>query len=339
MSLNTTYIDIAKRLGISVSTVSRAINNSKEVSAQTRESVLKEAALLNYTPNETARNLALKTNNTVAAIVPDIMNPYYSEVIKTLERVFVQNGIVLLLCITNESDVMMDYYVNELLKKRVNGIILLSSCIRNRSSLKKAKDNTILVGISTSHDDIDQVECREREGTYQAIRHLIELGHRRIAFIGYSLTDNHVLINRLQGYKDALREAGLPIVPEYIVDGSPVNSPGEQEMEQLLELEEPPTAVHCMNEYLAFGAYIKIREAGLRIPDDISFSAQDGLQVSRLIYPKLTTIRSPINSMAEAAAELVLQRMKFGPKKENQTILFNTHFVPGKTTAEHREKA
>lgn len=333
MAHNITYADIAKKLGISVSTVSRAMNNSREVSEKTRAAVMEEVARLNYTPNETARNLALKTNNTVAAIVPDIMNPYYSEIIKGLEAIFVQNDIALLLCITNESDVMMDYYLNELLKKRVNGIILLSCCIRNTATLRKIEDHTILVGISTSHENIDQVECREREGTYAAIRHLIDLGHRRIGFIGYSLTNNRILIQRLQGYQDAMREAGIPADPAWIVDGMMTNNPGYTEMEQLLALDEPPTAVHCMNEYIAFGAYIKMKEAGLRIPEDISLSAQDGLKISRLIYPKLTTIASPIDAMAKAASELVLQRMKFGKSSEPQTILFNTRFEAGKTTA------
>lgn len=332
MARNTTYVDIAKTLGVSVSTVSRAINNSSEVSQKTRKAVLEEAARLNYTPNETARNLALKTNNTVAAIVPDIMNPYYPELIKGMEAVFAQNDIALLLCITNESDVMMDYYLNELLKKRVNGIILLSAFVRNAAMLRQVKNNTILVGVSTSHEDIDQVECREREGVRTAIRHLIELGHKRIAFIGYALKENKVLANRLHGYMDALEEAGIPVDPNYIVDGKAVDNPGGEEMERLLKLKTPPTAVHCMNEYIALGAYIKIQEAGLRIPDDISLSAQDGLQSSRAIYPKLTTVVSPIAEMAKAAAELVLQRMKFGKASESQTILFNTRFVSGKTT-------
>lgn len=329
-----TYSDIAKKLGIAVSTVSRAINNSGEVSKKTRQAVLEEANRMNYTPNETARNLATKTNNTIAAIIPDIMNPYYSEVIKSLEAVLVKNNFALLLCITNESDVMMDYYLNELLKKRVSGIILLSACVKNQALLEKIKRNTVLVGISTSHTDIDQVECRERESTYQAIRHLIELHHQRIAFIGYKLQDNQVLACRLQGYKDALLEAGIPVDPALIIDGAPLNHPGEAEMERLLTLPEGerPTAVHCMNEYIALGAYSRIKERGLSIPEDISFSAQDGLHISHIMYPKLTTVMTPISAMAEAAVELVLQRIKFGKKEETQTILFNHRFVIGEST-------
>ncbi len=328
-----TYFDIAKKLGISVSTVSRAMNNSGEVSPKTRIAVLEEASRMSYTPNETARNLALKTNNTIAAVIPDIMNPYYSEVIKSLETVVRRNDFALLLCITNESDVMMDYYMNELLKKRVSGIILLSACIRNHALLEKIKRNAVLVGISTSHDDIDQVESKEKDGVYQAIKHLTDLGHKRIAFIGYSLEDNHVLNCRLQGYQKALKEAGIPLDPELIVNAKPIDNPGGAEMEALLRLRNKPTAVHCMNEYIAFGAYVKIRELGLRIPEDISFSAQDGLHMSRVIYPKLTTVVTPIAAMAEAAAELVLQRINFGKKEEPQTILFNNRFVIGESTA------
>lgn len=332
MGKGITYADIARKLGISVSTVSRAINNSGEISERTRQAVLKEASLMDYTPNETARNLAMKTNNTIAAIIPDIMNPYYSEVIKGLEAVIRRNDFALLLCITNESDVMMDYYLNELIKKRVSGIILLSACVRNTALLEKIKRSTVLVGISTSHNDIDQVESKERDGTYQAISHLIKLGHRRIAFIGYSLKENHVLTCRYQGYLDALTDAGIAIDPKLIIDGKPIDNPGEEEMGRLLDLPERPTAVHCMNEYIAFGAYVQIKNRGLRIPEDISFSSQDGLHISRIIYPKLTTIVTPINAMAEAAAELVLQRIRFGKKDESQVVLLNNRFVEGDST-------
>ena len=329
----TTMVDIAKHMGVSVSTVSRALNDSHDINQDTRKKVLEAANELNYTPNEMARSLVKQTNNTIAAIIPDILNPYYSELIKSIETVLSQNNFTLLLCITNESDVQVDYYLNEMLKKRVSGILLLSTFVKNKALLEKIKKNTIVVGVSTSHEGIDQISSSNKEGTYSIIKHLLELGHKRIAFIGYKLYENSILSSRLVGYKKAIEEAGLPFDESLVIDGKPVGYPGYEDAKILLEMKNKPTAIHCMNEYLAMGAYMTICDEGLRIPEDISLTAHDGLKISKLIRPKLTTVKIPVSAMGEAAAEFMLHRITYGKKEERQLLLFDSKVIFGDSTA------
>ncbi len=327
-----TYIDIARELNVAVSTVSRAMNNKSGVSEKTRALVFETAKRLNYVPNETAINLVKKTSNTIAAVIPDIMNPYYAEIVQRLEATFRENNFSFILCITNESDKMMEYYLKDLLKKRVTGIILLSSYIKSKELLQQVRDNTVLVGISTSHDDIDQVECREQKGVYNAIKHLIEEGHRRIAFVGYKLRENKVLNMRLSGYVEALTENGIEIDEELIVESDALHMPDINDIKKLFDLKEPPTAIHCMNEYVVMGVYSTLTQQGYSIPEDISLSAQDGLHITSVVYPHLTTIVTPIDSMAKAAANLLMDRITNGREEDNQTILLNNKLKIGKST-------
>lgn len=328
-----TLVEIAKRLGVSTSTISRALNDSVEISAEMKQKVLEAAHEMNYTPNDLARSLVTHKSHTMAAIIPDVMNPYYSELICGIERIVRQNDFALLLCITNENDLLVDYYLNELLKKRVSGILLLSTFVKNSALFEKVKANTAVVGISTCHDDIDQISINEGQGTYSVIRHLLSLGHRRIAFLGYRLFDNRVLSYRLDGYKKALTEAGIPIDEALIMDADPIGNPGKVGMEKLLAQGNLPTAVHCMNEYIALGAYASICDAKLQIPRDISLSAHDGLEISRAIQPSLTTVKTPITAMGEAAVELILQRIKSTEKKEKQLVLFDSQVYFGQSTS------
>ncbi len=330
---NTRLVDVANYLGVSVSTVSRALNDNYDISKEMKEKVLEAVNQLNYTPNETAKNLVTQKSNTVAAIIPDILNPFYSELIKSIETVLSKNHFTLILCITNESDIQVDYYLNEMLKKRVSGILLLSTVVKNKALLEKIKENTIVVGVSTSYDDIDQVVSKSKDETYAMIRHLIELGHRRIAFLGYKLYEDNNLSNRLLGYKNALEDAGIAYDQSLVIDGQPIENPGYEGAMQILKMKDRPTAIHCMNEYLAMGAYVAIGEAGLAIPNDISFTAYDGLEITKLIRPRLTTIKIPVAAMGEAAAELILQRILFGKKKERQLLLFDSKIIIGASTA------
>ncbi len=332
--MSKTYIDIAKELGVSISTVSRALNGKSGISDKTREKVLKTAEKLNYVPNQTAINLVTKSSNTIAAIIPDIMNFYYSEIIQKLEAVFKENNMSFILCITNESDEMVDYYLRDLLKKRVAGIVLLSLYVNNTKLLKQVQENTALVGISTGHENIDRVECTEHRGVYDVICHLIELGHKRIAFVGYKLFDNRVIAIRLQAYKKALEDAGISFDEELIIETNALHMPQTQSIEKLFKINNPPTAIHCMNEYTAMGVYSSLTSLGFSVPKDVSLSAQDGLTLTSIVHPDLTTIVTPIDKMATSAATLLLDRIKNGKDDAFHTVLFNNHLKIGGSTAE-----
>lgn len=331
-----TSIEVAKYLGVSVSTVSRAFNDRSDISKETQKRVLKAARELNYTPNETARNLVTQTNKTIAAIIPDIQNPYYSEIIKNIDKVLRFNNYSLILSITNESDKEVDYYLGEMIKKRISGILLLNTVVKNKPLLEKVKRNTALVSVSASNEGTDEIVNEDKEGTYKIVKHLIEQGHKRIAFVGYKTEENETLKNRLKGYREALEDFDLIFEESLVIDCESANSRGYSAVEKIMQIPNRPTAIHCMNDYLAMGVYLAVSDRGMKIPDDISLSAFGGLEVTKLIRPRLTTVRTPIAQLGQTAAKLLLQRIESDNKQENELVVLPSIIFIGDSTAAPR---
>lgn len=324
---NITLSDIAESLNVSVSTVSRALNGNKEVSANTSRKVMDAVRRLNYVPNEIARGLVTQTSKTLAALIPDILNPYYAELLKVIETEVSKNGFTLLLCITDESDDQIEYYIKEMMKRRVGGILLLSTVVKNAALFEQLKSSMVVVDIGTDTEGVDRICHNNKRATYEMIRYLIGQGHRDIGFIGYKFDEMVSLSKRLEGYKKALDEAGIAFRSEYVSNADSINNPGYYSAQKLLSLPKPPTAIHCMNEYVAMGAFIAISDMGLKIPDDISLTAYDDLAISQLMRPRLTTVHIPIPAIGEAAVEMLLQGMLSGPKKDKRTLTFDSELM------------
>lgn len=321
-----TINDIAKMAEVSVSTVSRVLNNSSEVSKATRRKILKVIEDVNFTPNEMARGLVTKTSKTIGLLIPDILNPFYAELIKGVEDVVSKYGFSLFLCITDQVPEKEEYYINEMLKRRNNGLIIMSTCISNKEVLTKAKKAMEIVSIQADIEDVDSIGVTDEQGTYEIINYLISLGHEKIAFIGYMFGLTPIR-NRLLGYKKALGEHGIPIRDEFVIEGDILGNPGYSMAKRLLELDDRPTAVHCMNEYIASGTYLAINESSLKIPDDISLTGFDNLNASRLMTPQLTTVAQPVYSMGEVAAELLIKNILEGSKSIRQSIVLPTKLL------------
>lgn len=341
-SKNITISDIAKKAGVSISTVSRVLNNSELVSKKTKIKVQKIMDELNYIPNEMARGLIKKNSKAIALIIPDILNPYYSELIKGVENVVNKQGYSMFLCNTNYNHNKEKAYILEMVERRVDGIIIISTFLQDQEFINNLKDRIKIVTIQTFIDGIDNISTNDEKGMTEALEHLIKLGHKKIAFICIDIRN---CSNRYKAYKDTLEKNGIPFrkeyVKEYLADNVNVDmfkdSIGYKMTKQLLELKDPPTAIQTLNDYLAYGAYIAIKEKNLRIPDDISVIGFDDIIVSKIIDPPLTTVQQPIYDMGETGGELLLSNIIEGPKTVRREIILPTKLIIRKSTASPRK--
>ena len=332
-----TIAQIAQMAGVSVATVSRVINNSELVKEKTRNRVRDVIDQINYIPNKLARGLVRQTSKTIGLIVPDIANPFFSDVMHGIEDVVTPKGYSIYLFNSNYDHDRENYFLEEMAERRVDGTIISSAFIQNLPFIQRLNGSTMrIVCIQTKIDGIDCVNTTDYEGMRKLCRHMVDCGHRKIGFI---CLDPRVNRLRLQAYKDSLAEYGIPLNPHYLRDtfrGKYSRNPGYILAKEILDSPSPPTVIHALNDYLAFGVYQAAKERGLKIPDDISVTGFDDLPLSSLMEPPLTTVSQPAYAMGEASGELLLKSMEArspGPAQRRE-VLFDTSLIIRGSTRE-----
>lgn len=322
--------DVAKLADVSITTVSRALNGGDKVNKKTLKRVLHAIDVLGYVPNEMARSLVTKSNKMIGVLIPDIFNGYYAELITYIEPILSASGYSLQLCITNSEGEKLEYYLEDLLRRRAAGVIVLSSVIQSQDLIRKANHNMALVAIEGEMPGVDRIGVENMEGTYLAVENLIAHGHTRIGFAGYQF--QYPSLNaRVCGYRKAHEARDLPVDEALIIDEAGSKRPGYDAALKLLSLPQRPTAIQCMNEYCAQGVYLALMEHGLRIPEDISVSAFDGQAGMRVLSPRLTTASTPIREIATAAVELVLQKIGNSSDTASRSITFPITLIHGES--------
>lgn len=315
--------DVAKKLNISVSTVSRVVNNKSYVKPEMREMVMKALDELNYSPNQIARSLKNKSTNTIGIIVPDISEDFFAYVIKGVDEVLSKSGYTIILCDTGESPEKEESYLNLLLEKQIDGIILATvdkshkelDILFNKNMPVIFIDN--LPNIKTNYDS---VIIDNSKASYIAVEHLIKLGHRKIGVITGKL-DETTGYERLLGYKKAFMDNGIDIDENLIKIGNFKEKSGYENMKALLRAEKQITAVYAASSKMAYGAIKAIRDEGLRVPQDIAVVGFDVHDASGLISPGITTVLQPEESIGKVAAELMIKRVQNKGEKLNQKIV------------------
>ncbi|MFZ5753312.1 MAG: LacI family DNA-binding transcriptional regulator [Bacillota bacterium] len=297
---------VAKKAGVSVATVSRVLNHPDTVSPRTMEQVLETIKELRYTPNGLARSLALKKTSTIALLIPNILNPLYPQVAKGVEDVAHQKGYNVLLCNTEEKEHKERDYLEMLIEKRVDGLILTSSLLRkvDFDQIKEKQIPFVMIGKNEGNIEANRVFTDYILGGYLATQHLIEIGYTAIAHIS-GPKSQLASREKLQGYKKALQEANISLDERYIVEGDNEIEGGYLGVKKLLKLPEPPQAIFAANDLMAIGAIDAIKSEGLRIPEDVAIVGFDDIKISSLIEPKLTTISQPVYKMGLIAARLL----------------------------------
>jgi len=304
--------DVAKLADVSTTTVSHVINRTRYVSDELTERVKKVMKELNYRPNALASGLRSGKTRSIGLIIPDISNQFFAEISRKIEDKGFEHGYSVILCNSDDDKSKEKNYIDVLVTKQVDGIIFISSGKDSDNLGKTLEFNVPIVVVDRDIQaiDADIVLVNNKSGGLIATRYLIELGHRRFACIaGPSPITPSAM--RIAGYKQALREASIPIDTDLIISGDYRFSSGEKAMRELLSIPHSPTAVFASNDMMALGAYKAVYNSGLKIPDDISIIGFDNIPLSQVMYPALTTIGQPIQEMAELAVNQLVERMKF----------------------------
>ncbi|PKE30076.1 transcriptional regulator RbsR [Rahnella sp. AA] len=323
-----TMKDVARLAGVSTSTVSHVINKNRFVSESIADKVNAAVEQLNYAPSALARSLKLNQTRTIGMLLTASSNPFYSEVVRGVERSCYERGYSLILCNTDNDAERMNRSLETLLQKRVDGLLIM--CTENHRPSKDAISRypslpIVMMDWSPFEGSIDVIQDNALLGGEMATDYLIRHGYSRIACITGPL-DKTTAQERLNGYRQAMKKAGLEILPGYEVSSDFEFGGGLVAMEQLLMLPEPPHAIFASNDAMAVGVYQALYQRGLRVPDDVAVVGYDDIQLAQYMMPPLTTIHQPKDSLGELAVDALLHRLQ-EPESEPQVLVLTPELV------------
>jgi DNA-binding LacI/PurR family transcriptional regulator len=329
-----TIIDIARRLGISPSTVSRALNDHPDIRRETKERVRKIARELRYSPNPIAQSLKTSRTTTIGVIVPEIKHDFFSSAISGIEEVAYHAGYTIIVCQSNESFEREVVNTNVLMHHRVAGVIV--SISQNTKSGDHFQDllrrKIPLVFFDRACEDVaaSKVIVDDYRSAYDAVCYLIRRGYKRIAHLA-GPKELGICCRRWKGYVDALKSAGFPFVPEHVRYGGLHEQDGYESMDSMLKETPLPDAVFAVNDPVAIGAFQRLREAGLRIPADIAIMGFSNNKITSLIDPPLTTVDQPSFEMGRKSAEILINIIE---NKESvpRTLVLDTRLIEREST-------
>ena len=329
--------DVARRAGVSASTVSHVINDSRFVSEELRERVLNAMRELSYEPNAVARSLRTKKTQVIALVIPDITNPYFPEVARGAQDVAEESHYVVILCNTDRMISRELRFLMALRQQRVDGLILNPSGVTSAElrDFQQAQVPVVLIGSQIDHPEFDVVMVDNIKGAYDAVKHLIDLGHSRIGLVG-GTRDASSGEQRYQGYIRALTHHGLTIDHDLITEGPFTQEGGHECMTRLLAHQSPPTAVFSSSDVMAIGALGAIQEAGLQVPDDMSLVGFDDIREATITTPKLTTIAQPKYETGQVATRLLLGQIESASLAQRQKVVLDHRLVVRGSTAPPR---
>lgn len=320
--MNPTIRDVAELAGVHPSTVSRVINNDSRISEKTKNKVLLIIKKLGYTPNAIARGLKIKRTYTLGMLIPDITNPFFAEIARGVEDAANANGFNIILCNTDDKLKKERIYLEILKGKRVDGLILGTAHIKDKSIIELEKKKFPYILLSRNIEGLDKncVIVDDVAGGIMVTEYLIKLGHRRIAHITGPPTVR-AANNRLEGYKFALEKHQIEYHEELVKEGDFRIKGGYQVMKRFLKLAEPPTAIFAANDLLALGAMQAIQREKYRIPEDFCIIGFDDIRLASFVYPPLTTIRQPMLEMGALAVKMLLKIIEEGEFNQRKIVL------------------
>lgn len=320
-----TIYDVAKKTGYSITTVSRALNNYSDVNEKTKKIIVKTAEEMGYFPNSFARSLTMKKSFTLGVIFVEdlgvgIKHPFFSAVIEGFKRRVEKFGYDLIF-INRYIGKEKKSYIDHAYYRGVDGVIVVCSNYDDPEVVKLIESSLPSVVLNVHSDKTNVVYSNNNHACELVIDHLYSLGHRNIAHIA-GASDTFTGKERLNGYKLALDKYGIPLNESYIVDGGYFSYEGGYEaMNQLLTLEDVPTAIFAAGDIMALGALKAIKEAGLSVPEDISIVGFDDIDLAQHITPSLTTIRQNTELMGKKAADLLLNQINHKDDDYSAVIL------------------
>lgn len=317
-----TIRDVAALAGVSTTTVSHVINNSRFVSPEVRERVYQAMEELRYQPNALARSLRQGKTNTIGLLSPNSANPFFAEIGRAVEDAAFSSRYSVIICNTEGKLEKESFYLDVLSKKRVDGIILIGISQANETlnRLLAKSVPVVLVDREIPDLDVDLVLTDNKQAGYMAARHLIEQGHTCIACVT-GPAHVHPSSRRVVGYQEALQEAGLPLQDEYILPGDFSAQSGWEATRALLALPQPPSAIFLCNDLMAIGGLRAAAEAGFAVPQDLAIMGFDDIELASFSNPPLSSIAQPKAEMGAIAVQMLLEQIEEERTEPRQEML------------------
>lgn len=330
-----TIRDVARRAGVGVGTVSRVLNDSPLVSQDTRHRVLSAINDLDFTPSHTARRLSGGKTASVAVIAPFFTYRSYVERLQGIDQVLTGSDYDLVLYNVETVSRRDDCLRNVPRQERFDGVLVLSFMPTDVEAERLVRNKVPTVLIDAYHPLLTSVVVNDVEGGRTATQHLIDLGHRHIAYIGEDLADNplsfRAMADRFEGYQQALEDADIAFQPEYHKQGGYGWREARRLAEELLMLDQPPTAIFAYSDTMALGVIEAAQSHGVRVPEDLSVIGFDDVEIAQFF--RLTTVRQPLYESGARAAELLLEAMEADGFAAARHIMMPTELVVRQTTA------
>lgn len=324
-----TLRDVAQRAGVSAMTVSRVVNGSGSVDADTQRRVEEAILALDYIPNRLARSLVSQQTHTIGLIVPDVVNPFFAPVVRGAETTARKAGYRVLLC-NSEGDLRLEReYIEDLVAHRVEGLLLAPASDRSRVALLpllKGRFPLVLLDRSLPDTDCDHVISDSVAGARRLVEHLIAVGHRRIAHFTES-DDVSTGRDRLEGYRQALEAAHIPTSEDLIFRTTTDRIGGYRAAQLMLDLDPLPTAIFTVNNMTALGTMQALRERGLKVPEDIGLVCFDDVEHLAILSPFLTVVDQPGETFGTLGAQLLFERISGKAGNRSRRIVLQADLV------------
>jgi len=319
-------------------TVSRVINKSGPFSEDVQSRVEAAIAELGYVPNTLARSLRSKRTHTLALVVTDITNPFFTSIARGVEDTASDAGFTVIYCNTDESESEEKKYLSMLLQKQVDGILLVParSSTQPVEFIKAQNTPVVVLDRRIPETETDVVRCDSENGAYQLARLLLDLGHKRIAVLSGPV-EVSTAVDRVAGFQRAMREAGIDDLADAVYHGPYSQAGGYAMAKQVLSKQPCPTALLAGNNFIAVGALQAIHELGMQVPEDIAIVAFDDLPSALVISPFLTVMAQPGYAMGKIATELLLDRLSGKHTGPFQEVVLPTELIVRRSSGNQRE--
>jgi LacI family transcriptional regulator len=323
----TTIKEVAAEAGVSTASVSRVLAGMNGVTREVRERVMVAAAKLSYHPNRLARSLRVGQRKVIGVIIPDLRNPFFTAVAHGVEGALYSEGYTLQLGNSDGQPEREQLQLGIMRGEGVAGLVFIAgNCpSANYDALRIWDIPLVAVDRSPGGLEVDRVSSNNRDGMRQAVAHLLGLGYREIALLsGPAGID--VAEERLGGYLDALRSAGVPVREDLVINGDFGHEGGHEAMGRLLDLPQAPRAVVVANNLMTLGAIQQVEERQVRIPDDLALVGFDDMPWAGFLRPPLTTVAQAAEELGKIAAQLLIERIK-DPQRAIRQVVLPTRLV------------
>ncbi len=326
-----TIKDIAKKLSVSPSTVSRALRDHPDISKETKQLIARTAEELDYFPDSLAQGLKSRRTNTIGLIVPEIKHHFFSSAISGIEDVTYNSGFTILVCQSNEDVEREKINLKALVSNRIAGLLVsisqTTTDITHFDILKKRGIPVVFFDRTLENMPGSRVVVDDCNGAYNAVTHLIRNGYKRIAHIA-GPENISIGKQRFEGYRQALADHNMPCLEERVIRGGFRQADGEAAADRLIRMETPPDAVFAVNDPVAIGAFIRLKKHKIDIPGEMALVGFSNNPVSSLIDPPLTTVEQPSYEIGRDAARLLLKQIKQeGPRKPDIEHILKTKLI------------